>query len=201
MQQRASLSRSTVSYAILLIVGGALGLIASFSLTMDKIALAEDPEAALTCSVNATVQCERNIGSWQGEVFGFPNPLLGLMMFAAPVVVGMALLAGAKFRPWFWWLFTGGMWFAAGFVYWLAMESIFSIRTLCPWCALVYVVVIPMWITTTMALLRNGSAGPAAKRFADRLGTFPPLLMIILGLLLLFGLAQFQLGIIQSFFG
>lgn len=200
-QQREALPLRTVLFAVLLIVGGAAGLVASFSLTMDKLALAVDPNAALTCSVNDTVQCARNIVSWQGSVFGFPNPILGLMMFPAPVIVGATLLAGARLRAWYWWTFTAGMWFAAGFVYWLAFESIFSLHTLCPWCALVYLVTIPMWVSTTWALLRSGSAGAAAKRFADRSGNFPPILLAVLGLLLIFGIAQLQLGILQSFFG
>ena len=65
--------------ALLLIVGGVLGLIAAFALTMDKFQLLEHPSSSLTCNINSGLQCGKNLESAQGSVFGFPNPLLGLM--------------------------------------------------------------------------------------------------------------------------
>lgn len=201
MDRPAGLSRRKIVYALILIVGGFAGLLAAYSLTMDAIEIAKDPSASLTCNVNATVQCASNIGSWQGKVFGPPNPILGLMMFPAPIVVGFALLAGARFKAWFWWIFTAGMWFAAIFVFWLAFESIFTIRTLCPWCALTYLAVLPMWSADDGApafrvcrsrcearrrAARHGSADPApglrphphlrSRRDAPRRPYQPPLL-------------------------
>lgn len=188
----------SVMFAVLLIVGGALGLWASFALTIDGFRIAADPNAALGCSFNSIVTCDANIASWQGKVFGFSNPLLGLMMFPAPIVVGFAMLAGAKFKAWFWWLFAAGMTFAIGFIYWLSMESIFVIRTLCPWCALVYVVVIPMWVGTMITIMTNGSLGEGARKIGVKLRPIA-WLIAVLGLLLIFGLAQIELDIIGSF--
>ena len=39
----------------------------------------------------------KNLESWQGSLFGFPNPILGLTGWMAPIVVGFAILAGAGF--------------------------------------------------------------------------------------------------------
>ncbi|MDQ1128689.1 vitamin K epoxide reductase family protein [Microbacterium sp. SORGH_AS_0888] len=185
--------------AILLIVGGLLGLLASFSLTMDDIALLQDPNAGLSCNVNAYLQCGKNIGSWQGSVFGFPNPILGLMTFPAPVAVGVALLARARFSAWFWWLFNAGLTFAICFVFWLAFESIFDIRTLCPWCALVYLVVIPMWTGTTVRNLAAGLAGPALARVGRALVWWVPLISLA-GYIVIFGAAQLNLDILGTLF-
>ena len=72
-------------------------------------------------------------------MFGFPNPILGLAGWVAPIVVGFAILAGARFARWFWWLFELGMAFAFVFVIWLIGQSIFVLGTLCPWCMVTWV--------------------------------------------------------------
>jgi uncharacterized membrane protein len=191
--------RVPVAFALVLIIGGALGLLAAFNLTMDDIALLKDPNAALTCSINSTVQCGKNIQSWQGSVFGFPNPILGLMTFPAPIVVGFALLARARFAAWFRWLFAAGLTFAIGFVYWLAFQSIFDIHTLCPWCAVVYVAVIPMWLAVILDNLADGLAGRALQRVGRALKPWVVLLSIV-GYLIIFGTAQLRLNILGSLF-
>jgi uncharacterized membrane protein len=192
-------ARLPYALAIVLIVGGLLGLLASFALTMDDINLLKNPDAALTCNLNGVVNCGKNIESWQGSVFGFPNPVLGLMMFPAPVVVGFALLAGARFAAWFWWIFNAGLLFAISFVYWLAFQSIFDIGTLCPWCSLVYLVTIPMFLVVTVRNLRAGLAGGALQRFGDAIAGWVPLLVIV-GYVIIFGAAQLQLNILGTLF-
>jgi len=192
-------ARPHYALAILLIVGGLLGLLASFALTMDDINLLKNPDAALTCNLNGVVNCGKNIESWQGSVFGFPNPILGLMMFPAPVVVGFALLARARFADWFWWVFNAGLLFAISFVYWLAFQSIFDIGTLCPWCSLVYLVTIPMFLAVTVRNLRAGLAGGALKKFGDAIAGWVPLI-VIAGYVIIFGAAQLQLNILGTLF-
>ncbi|MGN6220188.1 MAG: vitamin K epoxide reductase family protein [Microbacterium sp.] len=192
-------ARLPYALAIALIVGGLLGLLASFALTMDDINLLKNPDAALTCNLNGVVNCGKNIESWQGSVFGFPNPVLGLMMFPAPVVVGFALLAGARFAAWFWWIFNAGLLFAISFVYWLAFQSIFDIGTLCPWCSLVYLVTIPMFLAVTVRNLRAGLAGGALQRFGDAIAGWVPLIVIV-GYVIIFGAAQLQLNILGTLF-
>lgn len=160
----ASTSRRPWILAVFLIVAGALGWWAAFSLTIDKFLLLENPDAALSCNVNVLVQCGKNLGSWQGEVFGFPNPLIGLGGFAAPIAVGVALLAGARFARWFWVLFNVGIVGALAFVIWLITQSIFVIGTLCPWCMLVWSVTIPLFWTVTARNAKEGVFGDGARR-------------------------------------
>ncbi|GAA5208545.1 vitamin K epoxide reductase family protein [Microbacterium kyungheense] len=192
-------ARTHYALALVLIVGGLLGLLASFALTMDDINLLKNPETALTCNVNAVVNCGKNIESWQGSVFGFPNPILGLMMFPAPVVVGFALLARARFAGWFWWIFNAGLLFAISFVYWLAFQSIFDIGTLCPWCSLVYLVTIPMFLAVTVRNLRAGLAGRALQKVGDAIAGWVPLIAIA-GYVIIFGAAQLHLNILATLF-
>ncbi|MFW8745041.1 vitamin K epoxide reductase family protein, partial [Mesorhizobium japonicum] len=143
-------------YGLFLVVFGATGWWASFQLTLDKFQVLEHPGSALNCNVSVLVQCGKNLGSWQGAVFGFPNPVIGLGGFAAVIAVGVSLLAGARFSRWYWWLFNLGVAGALAFVIWLIGQSAFVLGTLCPWCALVYVVMFPLfWVVT----LRNAATG------------------------------------------
>ena len=97
MNDTSTETRRPWMLAVFLIVTGALGWWSAFALTLDKFALLADPDAALDCNFSVLVQCGANLDSWQGAVFGFPNPLIGLGGFVAPIAVGVALLAGARF--------------------------------------------------------------------------------------------------------
>lgn len=159
-------TRRPWALAIFLIVAGALGWYASFALTLDKFLLLENPDADLDCNFSLLVQCGANLNSPQGEVFGFPNPLLGLGGFVAPIAVGVALLAGARFARWFWIAFNVGIVGALAFVIWLIGQSIYVLGTLCPWCMLVWTVTIPLFWTVTLRNLAEGVyGGGAAQRF------------------------------------
>ncbi|MBQ3934392.1 MAG: hypothetical protein II715_01125, partial [Clostridia bacterium] len=49
------------------------------------------------------------IGDNQASAFGIPNPFIGLFGFGVVLTIGVALLAGAKFRAWFWYGFLAGL--------------------------------------------------------------------------------------------
>jgi uncharacterized membrane protein len=167
--------------AVWLIIAGAIGWWAAFSLTMERLHLLADPDAIASCDFSFLVQCSANLSSWQGSVFGFPNPILGLTGWVAPIVVGFAILAGARFARWFWWLFELGLTFAFVFVIWLISQSIFELMTLCPWCMVTWVVTIPTYYVVTLHILRSGilPAPDAVRRGADRLMGWVPLLAVV----------------------
>lgn len=151
-------------YAIFLIVTGAIGWWAAFSLTLDKFAVLENPQADLDCNFNFLVQCGENLSSPQGALFGFPNPLIGVAAFIAPIAVGVGLLAGARFARWFWIAFNVGVVGALAFVVWLISQSVLVLGTLCPWCMLVWSVVIPMFWVVTLVNARDGHFGERLRR-------------------------------------
>lgn len=173
--------RRPVALAILLIVGGILGLTAAFQLTLEKFFLLEHPGHKSACNFSLLVQCDKNLGAWQGQVFGFPNSMIGLIGFAAPVFVGVALLAGASFPRWFWATFNAGMLFAFGFVLWLITQSVFFLGTLCPWCMVVWTATIPMFLATTLFNIREGNLplGRPARRVGGALYGWTPLLSLL----------------------
>lgn len=159
MSDTATTTRTPWPMAVFLIVTGAAGWFSAFMLTLDKFKLLENPNADLDCNFSVIVQCGVNLGSDQGAAFGFPNPLIGLGGFVAPVAVGVALLAGAQFARWFWIAFNIGVAGALAFVIWLIGQSIFVLGTLCPWCMIVWTVTIPMFWVLTFRNARDGVYG------------------------------------------
>lgn len=133
------------SLAWMLILGGVVGWAAAFVLTLDRIRVAANPDVALGCDVNPFISCKSVMLTWQAKLFGFPNPLIGIAAFVAPIVVGFALLAGAKFARWFWQLFTIGMTLGFIFVLWLFDQAVFDIGVLCPYCMVAWAGMIPMF--------------------------------------------------------
>ncbi|CAN5302934.1 vitamin K epoxide reductase family protein [soil metagenome] len=170
--------RRTLPLAIVLIITGVVGWYAAFALTLDKIAVLTDGNADLDCNFSLIVQCGKNLGSWQGSVLGFPNPILGLGGFVAPIAVGVALLAGAAFARWFWIVFNVGVAGALGFCIWLMYQSIFNLGTLCPWCMLVWAMVIPMFWTLTLANARAGVFGAGLAVVGTRLYGWVPAITV-----------------------
>jgi uncharacterized membrane protein len=179
------MSRPSRALAILLIIGGIVGLIAAFALTTDKFIALQNTidgvSAKASCDFSVLVQCSVNLNSPEGSAFGFPNPLLGLMMFPAPILMGVATLAGVRFPRWWWALFNVGMAFAIGFVAWLMSVSVWVLGTLCPWCMAVWAVVIPMSVATTLYNLReqNLPLGDRVARIAGRVYGWMPIIVLV----------------------
>lgn len=153
-----------VVFSIVLILTGLIGWWAAFALTLDKIAVLKNPSAVLDCNLSVLVQCGKNLESWQGAILGFPNPLIGLAAWAAPVVVGVSLLAGAAFARWYWMLFNLGTAGAMVFIIWLSSQSIWVLGTLCPWCMVTWSVVIPLFLTVTARNAAQGVFGQRLRR-------------------------------------
>lgn len=121
----------------LMLAGGIAALAASFTLTLEKFHLYEDPNAILSCSINIVLNCTQVMQTWQASVFGFPNMLIGLVAFPVVITVALAGLAGVKFPRW--WLVLANIGFLLGgiFSYWLFFNSVYDIQVLCPWCLIV----------------------------------------------------------------
>lgn len=148
---------------MLLVVGSALGFLASFALTLDKIAVLQNPDATLNCDFSLIVQCGANLNSPEGSIFGFPNALLGIAGFSALLLFGVAMLANVQFPRWMWLALNAALLGALVFVIWLISVSIFRLGTLCPWCMLVWSVTIPMFLAVTFANGRSGAL-PIGRR-------------------------------------
>ncbi len=120
-----------------MLVGAILSLIASFVLSVEAVELAGNPNAVLTCSINAVVNCATVASHPSASLFGFPNSFLGLLAEPVVITVAIAGLSGVKFPRKF--MFVAQICYALGFVfaYYLLYMSMFVIQALCPWCLLV----------------------------------------------------------------
>ncbi|MEL0626600.1 vitamin K epoxide reductase family protein [Salinibacterium amurskyense] len=186
-----------IALAIFMIFAGLIGLWASFELMIEKIHTLENPGVDLSCDFSLVVQCAANLGSQQGAVLGFPNPIIGLIAFMAPVVVGAAILAGARFNSWFWVVFNLGIAGAFAFILWLAYQSIFNLGTLCVWCMTVWSVTIPLFWAVTLRNLKVGAI-PAPKRIRKAAGaaySWVPVIAIV-GYIIIAAVAQVRLDVL-----
>ena len=157
MAKSKNQTKSVSKYlAYVLAIGGALGVFAASMLTYEKIHLLENPGAQLSCDINPIVSCGSVITTDQASAFGFPNPFIGIAGFAVVTTVGMAILAGAKFRRWFWLGLLAGSMFGVVFIHWLIFQSLYNIEALCPYCMLVWTVTLPIFWYTKLEVLKQG---------------------------------------------
>lgn len=142
--------------AWLMLVGGVVGFAAAFVLAVEKIALLTDPSYTPSCSLNPVLSCGSVMQTAQAEAFGFPNPLLGVAAFPVVAATGAALLAGARLARWYWLGLQAGVTFGLVFVGWLIFQSLYRIGALCPYCMVVWTVMLPLFGYVT---LRNATTG------------------------------------------
>jgi len=176
-----STTKRPIPLAILFIVAGAIGLTAAFLLTQDKFHLLQNPNAQLSCNFSVLVGCSKNLTEWQGSVFGFPNPVLGLICWPVPITLGVSILAGARFPRWFWAAFNLAVLGAIVLVGWFIWQSVFSLYVLCPWCMVTWTVTIPTFWAITFYNLKSGNIPlPAgARRACARLYSWVPLITLL----------------------
>lgn len=173
-----------LALGVLLAVGGAVGLAAAVQLILDKLTLLENPDAHLTCDFGARLSCSNVVDTWQAQVFGFPNPIMGVVGFSVVLMVGVLVLAGGRMPEWMWGGFQAGVTFGVVFVHWLIYQSLFEIKFLCPWCMVVWSVMIPIfWYTT----LRNLGTWAPQNRAVQGLRNWHALVLILWMLLIAFG--------------
>ena len=183
-----SRARGSRPFALLLVLCGAAGLLASWVITLDKFKLLEDPDFVPGCSLNPVLSCGSVMESDQAEVFGFPNPMLGLVAYGIVICVGISLLARATYPRWYWLAFEAGCLFGIGFVSWLQFESLYRINALCLWCCLAWIATITLfWYVTSFVVRAGLLPAPAAVRsFLDDFTWVLPVLHIgVVGMLVL----------------
>ncbi|MUK00586.1 hypothetical protein GM708_00760 [Vibrio cholerae] len=145
-----------VPFGLLLLMAGATGWVAASILILEKLELLRDPSHVTSCDINPWVSCGRVMETWQSELFGFPNPLIGLVGFTVVITTGVALLAGARLERWYWAGLQAGVTLGAFFAVWLWSQALFEIYILCLYCMVVWAAMIPLFILTTARNLAHG---------------------------------------------
>ena len=140
----------------LLLFSGVIGLIAAFTLTQDKIAILSDPSYIPSCNINPVLSCGSVIITEQASVFGFPNPIIGLISFSVVITLAVLLISRVVLPGWVWLGLNLGALGGMAFACWLIFQSLYVIDALCPWCMVVWAVTAPIAIWVTAANLASG---------------------------------------------
>ena len=130
------------SLPYILFIVGIVGILCSFFITYDRMQMLENPQFVPNCNLNPVIACGNILSSKEGSAFGFPNSFIGLAAFAVIATIGAAMLAGAKFKRWFWLSLNAGMVFGVAFCMWLFYHSVYVINSLCPYCMGVWAITI-----------------------------------------------------------
>lgn len=191
-------SPRTRALGVSLAVGGVLGLVAAFALTIEKFTVLEHPAQQLSCNINALIGCGASLNSVQGAVFGFPNSVLGLIFWSAVTLFGFISI-WVDLPRWMWLLLAVGMAGALALVVWFIGQSIYVIGVLCPLCMLTWVATIPLFLLVVLHCLRSGviPASRAVRSIAERLYFWVPVLTVVV-LIVIAVLAQVRLDIFNS---
>ena len=136
--------------AWILIIAGVIGLVAAIELIIQKISVLSDPDFVPNCDINPVLSCGSVINTEQASLFGFPNPVLGVIGFTIVIMFGALLLTGVILPKAMWLGLNIGALAGMFFVIWLVGQSLYVIGALCPWCMVVWAVTIPIfWQVTT----------------------------------------------------
>lgn len=145
------------SIGYILAILGSIGTFASLAMSVEYIHSLKDPNFDPICNINPIISCGSVLDTAQGEVFfGIPNPLLGIVGYAAIATLGVALLSGANFKRWLWIGLQLGTTLAAGFAMWLFYQGVYVIGSICPFCTVVWLTSVPLFWYTTLYNLKNG---------------------------------------------
>jgi len=134
----------------LLLIAGAIGVLISAVLTIETIARLTNPSSTLACDINPIISCGSVIDKPQASALGVPNTLVGIVGFSIVATIGAALLAGARFKRWFWRGLQVGVTFGMLAVAWLQYQSIYELGAICPFCLATWAIMIPLFLYTTI---------------------------------------------------
>ncbi|GAA2528773.1 vitamin K epoxide reductase family protein [Rarobacter incanus] len=156
---------------IWLAILGTIALWASADLAIERYRALIDPNYIPSCSVSIFVDCAPAMGSAQGAIFGFPNPYLGLGAFPVVMTIGIIMAGGWRPPAWLWRTFTVVSTAALALVVFLIFTSVHTIERLCPYCMVVWAMMIPLWWILVAYAMDRGFLG-APKRAREIVVTY-----------------------------
>lgn len=152
------------SSAVWVLIAGVVGLAAALTLTIEKIELLINPDYIPSCSINPVLSCGSVMITPQASLFGFPNPLIGIVSFTVVVVSGILALAKVNLPRWYWAGLAAGTLLGTVFVHWLIFQSLYRIGALCPYCMVVWAVTIPLLVVVASIAMQPQRSGNALLR-------------------------------------
>lgn len=156
-------------FSIALLIMGVVGWLASGTLTLERLELYKNANHVASCDFGLFLSCTSLMKTSQASLFGFPNPFLGVVGFAVVITVAMVLLAGASLPRWFMNGLQVGVTAALALITFFWITSVYVVMTLCPWCMVVWAMIIPMFLLVTAYNLYNGNL---VKNPSEKLKSF-----------------------------
>lgn len=185
--------------AVLWIVTSIVAWGVSFMLYREYIGQLTDAPPAFSCSISPLVTCGPNLLSPAGNLLGFTNAILGMVLFLGPIFAAIsALAAPTGMQAWFWRVFALFVLGGYALVHMFAYRSIFEFSSLCPWCMLVWLMTIPLFWSVTGWTLRAGVWGAAPRRAGEVIGTWLVPITLV-NYLVIAVTAQLVLDVLGSF--
>jgi vitamin K epoxide reductase len=178
--------------AFIMLIGSALGLLASFMLSIEALILAKNSHAVLSCDLNSVLSCSTVANHWSAAILGFPNSFIGVMTLPVMVTIAVALLAGAKFPKWFMQAAQAGAVAGMVFAAWMFYMSYIEIGALCPWCLILDVgMTLIFFGLTRYNILRKNISWRGAQKFVsggyDALITVSVIVLVVVAIIAKFG--------------
>lgn len=184
----------------ILLFGGVVGLLAAFQLTLDKFNILADPNFVPSCSINPVLSCGSVIITDQASVFGFPNPIIGLIGYSVVITLAVLLISKVSLPNWVWLGLNLGALAGMAFVVWLAFQSLYVIGALCPWCMVAWVGTIFIFWTVVgenaanARFTRSGERGVISDVFVSLRWIFLILTFVLIITLIFIRWMDFWLG-------
>ncbi|MDQ5885264.1 MAG: hypothetical protein QG645_427 [Patescibacteria group bacterium] len=119
-------------------VGSAIGLIASFIQTIERISYADQPLKALTCDINSIFSCSSVFDGWQSSFFGFSNSIMSLTFFAVVFGVSISGATGSIINKYLRYVMHFFSVFFLAFGAWYLHQTVYAIGALCIFCIFIY---------------------------------------------------------------
>ena len=143
-------------YPKILTLGSLIGLVASFWQVVERIHMLKSPGAELSCNLNPVIDCGSVLDHRLAALFGFPNALLGIVMFTILLVVGLMLLNGIELKKWFWKVFIAVAIMLILFSIWFFATSLYVIGKVCIFCIFIWAVSVPIFLYGMDWLITSG---------------------------------------------
>lgn len=163
---------------LFVVIGAAVGALASFVQVIERIAYGDDPLKSLSCDVNSIFSCSSVFDGWQSSVFGFSNSIMCLLFFGVMLGVGLTGLFGSQVVKG---LRLAMQFFSVFFLFfgaWYLHQSAFVIGALCIFCMFCYAGVITInwaWLRLNiddLPVLSDSTKNSIKKSFVKGTDTF-----------------------------
>ncbi|MGO2533761.1 MULTISPECIES: vitamin K epoxide reductase family protein [Micrococcaceae] len=146
----------TPIFGWILAITGFVSWIASSALTLERLEIYKNPDYVTSCDMNPFVSCGSVMRTAQAALFGFPNPLIGVAGFAVLTAIGITLIAGATLPRWYFVGLQIGVTLAMAMIGWLWFQALYVIGILCPYCMVVWAMMIVVFTYTTARNISHG---------------------------------------------